>query len=319
TTDPWFESTLVDYFPQQLRDDYAADLKNHPLRREIVINSVVNSLVNRGGITFAFRTEEETGESPERITRAFVIAREIFDMAGFIRQVEALDNVASTDTQTRLYLEFRRLVDRVTRWFLHSRPGTLDIGSEIERFTPVVQELMPRIPQLLQGSEHDRWAQNAKKFSAPGVSREFAQKAASVLDGYSLLVIAEQSQSTGTSPADVAQIYFSLSERLGVDQMLEAVSGLPREDRWDALARGAVRDDLYGVLEAFVAAVIATTSKDQPAETRLQAWVDANAEAVDRAGRGLQSLLELENPGLAPLSVALRTLRSVVRSGSAAG
>ena len=317
TTDPWFERTLVDYFPQQLRDDYTADLKNHPLRREIVINSIVNSLVNRCGITFAFRVIEETGESPERITRAFVIAREVFDMAGFVKQVEALDNIASTDTQTQLYLEFRRLIDRVTRWFLHSRPGALDIGSEIERFRPVVTELMPRIPELLQGSEHDRWSHNVEKFTAPGVSPEFATQAASVLDGYSLLMIAEQSQRTGTSAADVAEIYYALSERLGVDQMLEAVSGLPREDRWDALARGAVRDDLYGVLESFVAAVLASTSKEHSAADRLQAWVEANAEAVERAGRGLQGLLELEKPGLAPLSVALRTLRSVVRAASA--
>lgn len=318
TDDPWFESTLIDYFPRQLRETYAADLAQHPLRREIVINTVVNSLVNRGGITFAFRTSEETGASPERVTRAYVIAREIFDLAGFVRQVEALDNVVPTDVQTRLYLEFRRLIDRTTRWLLHSRPVALDIGSEIARFAPVVADLVPRLPQLLQGSEHDRWAENARDtFGAPGVPDELAGQAAALLDAYSLLDITEQAHRTGTQAQDIAQVYFALSERLGVDRMLHAVSALPREDRWDALARGAVRDDLYSVLDAFTAAVIAGTPDDLPAPQRLESWVTANEESVTRAGQALTGLSELEQPGLAPLSVALRTLRSVIRSGSA--
>ena len=40
----------------------------------------MNSMVNRGGITFAFRAMEETGATPEQIARAFVVAREIFDL-----------------------------------------------------------------------------------------------------------------------------------------------------------------------------------------------------------------------------------------------
>ena len=46
-------------------------------------------MVNRGGITFAFRAIEETGATPEQIARAFVVAREIFDLPGFVREVEA--------------------------------------------------------------------------------------------------------------------------------------------------------------------------------------------------------------------------------------
>ena len=63
--DPWFARTLADYFPSRLRAEHADQLDRHPLKREIIINSVVNSLINRGGITFAFRAAEETGATPE--------------------------------------------------------------------------------------------------------------------------------------------------------------------------------------------------------------------------------------------------------------
>lgn len=317
TEDPWFEERLASYFPKPIREQYTAELAEHPLRREIVINQVVNSMINRGGITFAFRVAEETGAGPEQIARAFVIAREVFGLTDFVTQVEALDNKVPTDSQTALYLEFRRLLDRATRWLVHSRPARLDIAGEIERFGPVVRELTPQLPEMLQGSERERWRLRGEEMSVGGVPEQLTGWAAALLDSYSLLDITEQAISTDTPVADVAAVYFMLSERLGIDRILQAVSRLPRVDRWDSLARGAVRDDLYAVLDSFTAAVIADTPATETADERLTRWAEENSESINRAQQALVGVAELDEAGLAPLSVALRTLRSVVRSGSA--
>ena len=248
--DPWFQSTLAGYFPEPIRERFAAELAEHPLRREIVTNAVVNSMVNRGGITFAFRAIEETGATPEQIARAFVVAREIFDLPGFVRDVEALDNAVTTDVQTQLYLEFRRLIDRAIRWFLTSRPSRLDVANEVSRFAGVVGEFAPRVPQMLRGAELKRMQRNAKEYEKVGVPEDLALRAASLLDQFSLLDIVDIATDTGESPSDVAPLYFVVSERFGIDLMLGRVTSLPRDDRWDALARGALRDDLYAVLES---------------------------------------------------------------------
>ena len=50
-------------------------------------------MVNRGGITFAFRASEETGATPEQVTRAFVVCREVFNLVGYVASIEELDNV----------------------------------------------------------------------------------------------------------------------------------------------------------------------------------------------------------------------------------
>ncbi|MDU0312626.1 NAD-glutamate dehydrogenase [Phycicoccus sp. M110.8] len=315
--DPWFQQTLTDYFPPALREQFAAELGQHPLRREIITNSVVNSMVNRGGITFAFRAMEETGATPEQIARAFVVAREIFDLPSFVAQVEALDNVVSTDVQSRLYLEFRRLIDRAIRWFLTSRPSRLDVAGEVARFGAVVAELAPRIPELLQGAELKRLQRNAAGLEKAGVPEALAMRAASLLDQFSLLDIVDICTDTEESPADVAPLYFVLSERFGIDGMLSRVTNLPRDDRWDALARGALRDDLYAVLESLVRSVIdASTTGAEPAKRYAQ-WADANAESLTRAKAALHGIERLDKPNIAALSVALRTLRSVIRSGAA--
>ena len=48
----------------------------HPLRREITATALVNGLVNRAGVTFVFRLQEETGSSPPDIVRAHEAAKE---------------------------------------------------------------------------------------------------------------------------------------------------------------------------------------------------------------------------------------------------
>ncbi|MBR7743879.1 NAD-glutamate dehydrogenase [Phycicoccus sp. BSK3Z-2] len=316
--DPYFGSTLAGYFPEPIRERYAAELAEHPLRREIVTNSVVNSMVNRGGITFAYRCQEEAGAGPEQVTRAFVVCREVFGLADYVRRVEALDNEVPTAAQTALYLEIRRLMDRSVRWFLQTRPTTLDIGAEVERFAGPVADVTPTVPDLLRGDERERMLEKAAGFQEQGVPEDLAVHAATLLDLYSMLDIVDVAADTGREPGEVAALYYVVSERFGIDAMLTAVSRLAREDRWDALARGALRDDLYGVLEALTRSVldVAGDAASDPSE-RYEVWAEANAGSIERATTALAGIERLETPTIAALSVALRTLRSVIRVGSA--
>ncbi|WP_427383381.1 NAD-glutamate dehydrogenase [Janibacter sp. G56] len=318
--DPWFGDTLAGYFPEPVRERGGEHLAEHPLRREIVINSVANAIVNRGGITFAYRALEETGASTESVARAFLISREVFALGDFVREVEALDNVVSTDVQTEMYLEFRRLLDRSTRWFLTSRPGQLDIPAEVDRFSAVVRELTPKIPDMLRGSERERLQTNAAKLSEKGVDEALALRSAALLDSFSLLDVVDIATDTGEEPAAVAQLYYVVSEDFGIDRLLASVSDLPREDRWDGLARGALRDDLYAVLEGITRSVIeaAPAQSGQDAAARYEAWQGANGESLQRVRTSLSGIEGLDAPNIAAISVALRTLRSVVRSGSSA-
>ncbi|HET7399984.1 MAG TPA: NAD-glutamate dehydrogenase [Intrasporangium sp.] len=316
--DPWFGATLADYFPQPLRGPYAAAIAEHPLRREIITNSVVNSMVNRGGITFAYRAGEETGASPEHVARAYVVCREVFDLAAFVRAVEATDNVVSTRAQTALYLEFRRLLDRSVRWFLSSRPSVLDVAAEVARFRPGVERFADRVPHLLQGSERERHARRVRELVEDGVPETLASTAAALLDRYSLLDCIELAQDTGEALDDVVRVYFLTSDTFSIDAMLTRVTMLPREDRWDAMARGALRDDLYAVLQSLTRSVLEVSRRGQTPEERLAQWAQLNADALARARTALGGIDRMSHPGIAALSVALRTLRTVTKPAASA-
>jgi len=203
------------------------------------------------------------------------------------------------------------------RWFLQNRPATLDVAGEVERFSPVVAELGPRMSTLLQGAERRRLERRAKELERLGAPTDMALRAASLLDQFSLLDVVEISVETERDSSEVAPVYFATSEQFGIDSMLTRVTKLPRDDRWDALARGALRDDLYAVLESLTKSVLDSSKPGSAPKERIAAWSAANAQSLARSKTALSGIERLESPGISALSVALRTLRGVIRSGSA--
>ncbi|QFQ29692.2 NAD-glutamate dehydrogenase [Janibacter melonis] len=313
--DPATEDMLLSYFPQRIRDEYGDQVLAHPLRRQIVTTVLANDVVNRGGITFVHRAVTETGATPEQVARAYVVIREVFGLDDYVAEVEALDAVVPTEVQTRLYLEFRRLLDRGVRWLLAARPGRLAIREEIERFAPVVAELGSSVGGMLQGSEAKRLEDNTADLVERGVPEQLAARAASLLDGYSLLDITDIAADSGQTPEQVAELYYLVSERFGIDDLLLRVTALPRVERWDSLARGALRDDLYATLQALTRSVLESSSElsDPTPEERWQSWLDGHDESWERVRTSLASIRALSAPTVAALSVALRMLRSVTR------
>ena len=315
--EPYFRSLAQRYFPPPITAQYGERIEAHPLRREIVTTSVVNDMINRAGITFVYRSSEETGATPVEVARVFSVVREVFELPKFWAQVEALDNQIPTVAQTALYLECRRLTDRATRWMLQSRRSLVDVDAEIQHFA-AMPGLRGLVPTLLRGVESERLQRRATELEALGVPTDLAQDAAAMLDAFSLLDVVELSQSSGEEPEQVGRLYFALSERFEVDRMLTRITGLPRDDRWAALARMALRYDLYGALASLTRNVLSVTPGTSDPDERIAEWQVLNAEGLARARATLVEISASESFDLATLSVAMRVIRTLVPTGGVA-
>ena len=250
----------------------------------------------------------------DQVVRAFLVAREVFDLPGFSAQVDELDSVVPTAVQAALLLEIRRLLDRAVRWLVTSRRGSIDVGAEIERFRDVVAAWAPRMAEVLTGGERERLLADADAYAEDGVPQELALRTAGLLELYSLLDVVDIAHDTQEVVEDVVPLYFGLSEEFGIDVNLIKVSRLPREELWDAMARAALRDDLYAVLAGLTRGVIAATPAGGDPHARIAAWLEANERTVLRARTSLRGIEEQTSPSIAALSVALRTLRSLVQA-----
>ena len=310
--DPWFQRTLIDYFPPTMREDYTNEITTHPLRSQIINTVVTNRLLNVGGVTFVFRAIEETGATAEQVVRAALTAMEVFSIDQMWDWVNELDNKVPTTAQSALQLETRRLLDRATRWFLQTRTGDIDIAQQVAYFHPVVSQHAHGVSAMLQGNEAARFERLTQRFIEAGAPEALARQAASSLDVFSLLDITDICAKTGASSDDVIPLYFTLSDRYDMDRTLLRITALPRGDRWTALARQALRSDLYQAIAALTVSVIDTTDPKQAPNDRIDAWEEANAEGVARARTTLEEINAVEDPDLATLSVALRVLRNLI-------
>ncbi|MCW2723139.1 MAG: gdhB1 [Frankiales bacterium] len=310
--EPWFDRALRGYFPADLVDRYGERPERHPLRREIITTAVVNDIVDRGGITFVFRAIEETGASPAEVVRAYTVAREIFAMEDLWRTAQELDDLVPTAAVTAVLLEGRRLLDRTTRWLLQSRRSSIDVAAEVSRFRSDLAALTPELPRLLVGAEADRLHRRTQELVETGLPDGLALRAAALLDAFSLLDVVEVSAATGRPAADVAELYYALSDRYEVDRMLNRITALPRTDRWQSLARSSLRYDLYAALAGLTSDVLRTATPDQAPAEAIEAWEQRNGEGLARARGTLEEILAVEKADLATLSVALRTIRTLL-------
>jgi len=311
-----FAARLPEYFPAQLRDNFTAEIRHHQLRREIVATMLVNDIVDTGGITFAYRVTEDAGVGYVDAVRAFAAADAIFGVGRTWRRIRAAAQTAdiAAGVTDRMTLDLRRLLDRAARWLLNYRPQPLAVGAEINRFAAKVAELTPQMPQWLRGDDQVIVAKESAEFAARGVPTDLAYDVASGLYQYSLLDVVDIADIAERNSAEVADTYFALMNHLGTDGLLTAVSGLPRDDRWHALARLAIRDDIYGSLRALCFDVLAAGEPEESGEDKIAEWERANGSRVPRARRTLAEIYAQESRDLATLSVAARQIRSMTRT-----
>jgi glutamate dehydrogenase len=313
--DPYLRSVLTEYFPTPLRARYAAQMADHRLHREIITTSVVNDMVDRSGITFAFRLNEETGASVPELTAAWLVARTVFDMPGFWRQVEALDGEVDTSVQILAALEGRKLTERAARWLLHNRRPPFDVQAEIDFFADGILTVATSLPKLLAGRDLAGFEERREMFVGCGFPVVLAERIAAMVPAYSAFDIVDIARGTGRSVDEAAEVYFDLADRLEIARLRDMITALPRDDRWNTMARGAIRDDLYTAHAALARDVLTVTEPGTP-EQRLAAWVQRNDSAVRRANQTLTEIWESNAFTVATLSVAVRAVRTLVSTST---
>ncbi|OOK81073.1 bacterial NAD-glutamate dehydrogenase family protein [Mycobacterium kansasii] len=307
-----FASRLPDYFPRPLRERFTSEIRSHQLRREIVTTMLINDLVDNAGISYAFRLAEDVGVTSIDAVRTYVAIDAIFGVNHLWRRIRAANlPVALSD---RLTLDTRRLIDRAGRWLLNYRPQPLAVGAEINRFAAKVKAMTPRMSEWLRGDDKAIVEKEAAEFTTQGAPHDLAYRVAVGLYRYSLLDIIDIADIIEIDTAEVADTYFALMDRLGTDGLLTAVSELPRNDRWQALARLAIRDDIYASLRALCFDVLAVGEPDESGEQKIAEWEHISASRVERARRTLNEIRECGAKDLATLSVAARQIRRMTRT-----
>jgi glutamate dehydrogenase len=148
------------------------------------------------------------------------------------------------------------------------------------------------------GRELEAFEARRDHLVARGVPADMAGRVAVCPPAYMILGMVETAARDDRDPMEVARVHFEVGERLGLPLLVARILALPRNDRWQTMARAALRDDLHSVHAQLTAAELAG---NPPPE-----------DEVDRAVRTLEEICAEEDSDLARLSVALRVVRTLL-------
>jgi glutamate dehydrogenase len=307
--DPALNGLLLSYFPVVLRERYAEQMQQHRLQREIITTVAVNQFVNTAGITCFHRLSVETGADAAEVLRAQMAARLIVGAEGHDESIRKLDRVVDARVQTRLRMEVRTLVERATRWLITNRRRPTDIDAAVSQLADGFQQVLANLPDLLQGRDMSAHQDRASGYRDAGVDPATATVIAGLPAAYSALGMVQTARREQTDILRVAATHFALSQRLGLDRLLTRTIELPREDRWQTMARAALRDDLHTVHAQLTAEVLRGRG-DGPVEDLIDRWAESTA-ALATSVATLETVCNAP-PDLARISVGVRVVRALL-------
>jgi len=294
-------------------------MRAHRLRREIIATVVANQLVDRAGTTFVFRLGEETGAQPALLARAYAAAREILEMPSFWSAVEVLDNRVEAQTQLKMLIEGRRLVERAARWLVTAYPDQIDIARTIGCFEQGAAMLRTALPDILDGIDRAAYDGWANELQAAGIPPSLAARVAGMPSMIPLFDIVEAARTSNREPDEVMTVYFRLASRIGLNWLRDRIIDLPRTDRWEALARAAMRDDLYMLHRLLTQEVLELGGPGGDCEAAIRAWEQRNPRAFERFLAMLDNIKASRTYNTTTLPVALREVRNLIRGSVRAG
>jgi glutamate dehydrogenase len=202
-------------------------------------------------------------------------------------------------------------VERASRWLLGNRPRELDIASTVAHFRPGAMGLYASVTRLLSPEDAEPLARRADELREQGVPEDLATRVAALPIMFSALDIVTVADEAELDVERVGAVHFRLGSRLGLHWLRDRIVALPRDNRWRARARAALRDDLYAIHRAITSEVLRSGSPDADPEQLVDAWIHTNP-ASSRALQTIGDIRSGQSYDLTTLPVAVRELRNLI-------
>jgi glutamate dehydrogenase len=219
--------------------------------------------------------------------------------------------------QTELLLESRKLIERTIRWLLISQPDSMDISALINRYShgvTTLSEVLPSLSGIGVQSHNDAWLAD---LAHAGVPDDLIRQVACFEALSVALDVVEISDRANVSVEISAAVYFQLGKALNLHWIRDHINELPRSDRWQTLARAALREDLNLQERQLTLAVIGHVGAASDAQSGILQWLERYAAQANRCRSFIEALMNEAHIDVAMLSAALRELRGLTQAADA--
>jgi glutamate dehydrogenase len=274
TDDPYFERHLFNYFPKIMQDRFPDQIRNHPLKHEIIRTVITNKIVNQVGGPLISAIKRETGGQLSDIASAHTIVCEIFNLDILWNKVGNLGVKVSTPTQVEMFTDLGKIMRRGIAWFIKNLKSPFDITSTIKEYKEKAACLSGMVGNLLIGEAKTKYQARISSYVAEGVDKQLANGIATLEILVSAFDIIYISKITKVEDKTIANLYFQTGEILHIDWLRKSCETQIDESYWNRLSIQSLKDDLYDKQRRFITGLV-MQSKDK---IDLASWLKDNAK-----------------------------------------
>ncbi|ACB92267.1 NAD-glutamate dehydrogenase [Xylella fastidiosa subsp. fastidiosa] len=311
--DPYLSQELQRYFPEPLQKAYAHVMEQHRLKREIIATAVTNTTINRMGATFLMRMQEDTGRSIGEVAKAYTMSRETLGVRALWAEIDALDGRIPESVQMDALEVIWRLQWSCVRWLL-LRPGQMpDIAVVVERYRGAFNAIRP-VAAVLPEMQRAAYEASLQDWKEKGLSQTLAQQLSELCflgQAFDMIELAHMSK---LHPVEVSKVHFCLGAALGLPWLFAHIDALEVTGRWQAIARGVLRDELAAHQRSLSGHVLAMPGMS--AEEKVDQWIGRDDSSLRFTLSMLAELNEQKTLDYPTLSVAVQRLGQLAAHGA---
>jgi len=301
------------YFPTVLRRRYLEFIPGHRLSRQILATLIANDLVNRMGPSFVKRIQVDTGADIVTIARAYTIARKLCQAGSLLKTIEGLDYEIPATTQVTLMFEISRSLRHICYWLIERFGDKLAIEPTVTRLKTDMSTVYTRTGNLMSPTAKIRHQNAAKTYIEMGVPEKLAHRMSALLVTRPALDMADLAATYKPDVVDLVKLYAATNEKLGLYWLHVSAEDLEVGGRWQAIARGKLRDEFFWMRRELAEQIIRKRGKHSVAEA-VDKWLQKRTTQVERFKNILEEMKLRDEIDFATLTVAASELRDLIET-----
>ena len=297
------QTYLEQYFPEKLLKRYKAQVKEHPLKREIIATMITNRVVDQAGCAFLNTLVRQAGATLIKGVTAYLVFDEVLDGSAIRKQVTAADNKMTAERQYELLIDLEKalagLCRQVVEQGLPMRLDKLCVRNYRQRLTT----FRTHLEDLLPAAEWLICKDVADSLAGEGFPKEMAIEMASFRYLVGFLPAVYIAEATGADLLAVTTAMGEMRLRLKISQVMESLNEYTSHDRWDRMA-------LSGLRSAFIKQAVNLTRVVVAEGKGAGSYLAGRRQRLDYY-LGLVETIRATSPtSISPYVVLLRALES---------
>lgn len=274
--DKYFESYLINYFPELMREKFHAEILSHPLKHEIIRTVVTNKIINQLSGPNLNIIKRQTGAALCDIVRSYTIVCEIFDVDKLWAEVEAVPDNVEYRIKIDMFTELTKIIRRGIVWFVKHIKHPINISNTIEEYCEPTKSLSKIMGNFLLGAAKIKYDEKILSYTSSGVPKLLAGKIATLDSLVSIFDILYVAKATKMSNTDVANLYFVTGNKFSIDWLRELCDQQITDSYWNKLSIQSLKDDLYDKQRRLLVIIL----KKFKVSVDLDSWIGNNVDSV---------------------------------------